>query len=116
MTDTKYPEKPTDPFICEDEEIQIDKEIQRMTLGPSLTVQKRVQEDPEDKEERLELENFWKIKGGPRRLTMHDYHASPHDTYAAEAPENNYEESSSDLITDLSDEEYLFCLVSFGAK
>ena len=91
-----------------------------MTRRFDMTDKKRIHVDPniiivsdeEDKKEKEELEMMWKLKGGPRKLTMQDYHASLHEAYAEESCENNnYENSSGEIISDLSDEEYLFCLV-----
>ena len=89
------------------------KGIEDSKLDPNIIIIS----DEEDKKEKERLEKMWKLKGGPRKLTMQDYHASPYETYAEESLENkNNEDSSDEIIADLSDEEYLFCLVKLKYK
>ena len=89
------------------------KGIEDSKLDPNIIIIS----DEEDKKEKERLEKMWKLKGGPRKLTMQDYHASPYETYAEESLENkNHEDSSDEIIADLSDEEYLFCLVKLKYK
>lgn len=77
-------------------------------VDPNIII---ISDDQDNQHEIEELELMWGIKGGPRKLTMQDYHASIHETYAEESLDNINQESRGEIIADLSDEEYLFCLV-----
>jgi len=76
-------------------------------VDPNIII---ISDDQDNQHEIEELELMWGIKGGPRKLTMQDYHASIHETYAEESLDNINQESRGEIIADLSDEEYLFCL------
>ena len=75
---------------------------------------KELEISEEDLQEQEELEELWKIAGGPRRLTMEDYHAGAFGLY--EDLDTEKEEANSDIVTDLTDEEYLFCMVTYSSN